>query len=574
MYGLQRTPQRHGQTSRLGGNDVATTRSEGNEAEVRLDVQARLDLLFEEFRREDELAARTALERFRADGRPSGRLGVDATARFLSGRRGSDAVRTWATDLLEWLGGQASFEALRDWYQGCSEEQKAEYQYTRFFALRAMDRITRGPDATYARGASEFLELVRRVDQDGDEQPLAAAAALSILDDSEERVRERLHRFAQPGDPARSDVETWSTLRALTEFPHPDLADELIAIVTRSCYREHVRSAIRALGGCREPQKPPDRRVIQTLGTVVATYGRRDARLAAVESLGRLGSREAADSLLHALVDADAEVRRQAAVSLTLIYRGELGELARLVCDRVLTVDEACDDHLDYLADGLRLMGARDIASEYFAAQLDSDSDRVREVAERVLLQLGGRSAMRAFSRRQVLARLDESLAGSEQAVQSNFESMTLEAKRNYYFSLAVNALVVGIGLAVAVIGVLEIARNPEGVGPWLAVSSGGGLLTAVVSEFLIGTRLRGRDDVRALARFHFVYFGFLRKLSQIDATFRRTYLEAGDLKPAYLTATLKQLDQAVDTALAGLSDPDAVPSDDAAPMTPAVQGA
>jgi len=181
---------------------------------------------------------------------------------------------------------------------------------------------------------------------------------------------------------------------------------------------------------------------------------------------------------------------------------------------------------------------------------------------------------MRAFSRRQVLARLDESLAGSEQAVQSNFESMTLEAKRNYYFSLAVNALVVGIGLAVAVIGVLEIARNPEGVGPWLAVSSGGGLLTAVVSEFLIGTRLRGRDDVRALARFHFVYFGFLRKLSQIDATFRRTYLEAGDLKPADLTATLKQLDQAVDTALAGLSDPDAVPSDDAAPMTPAVQGA
>lgn len=553
---------------------MATTRSEGIEVEGRLDVQARLDLLFEEFRREDELAARKALERFRNDGRPNGRTSVDASARFLGGRRGSDAVRTWATDLLEWLGGQAAFEALRDWYEGCSREQKAEFQYTRFFALRAMDRITRGPGATYARGAAEFLDLVARVEEDGEEQPLAAAAALAILDDTEERLRERLQQFAQPGDPARSDVETWSTLRALTEFPHPDLADELIAIVDRSCYREHVRSAIRALGGCREPHKPPDRKVIQKLGMVVATFGRRDARLAAVESLGRLGSREAADSLLRALVDDDAEVRRQAALSLALVYPGELGELARLVCDRVLSVDAACDDHLDYLADGLRLMDVRDLASEYFAAQLDSDSDRTREVAERVLLQLGGRSAMRAFNRRQVLAKLDASLAGSEQAVQSNFESMTIEAKRNYYFALGVNALVVGIGLAVAVIGVLEIARNPQGVGPWLAVSSGGGLLTAVVSEFLIGTRLRGRDDVRALARFHFVYFGFLRKLSQIDATFRRTYLEAGDLKPAYLTATLKQLDQAVDTALAGLADPEAAPADDAAPMTPAAQGA
>jgi len=557
---------------------VATTRSEGNEVEARaaarLEVQARLDLLFEEFRREDELAARKALDRFRADGRPGGRLAVDATARFLGGRRGSDAVRTWATDLFEWLGGQAAFEALRDWYGGGEAADKVDYQYTRFFALRAMDRITRGPGATYPRGASEFLDLARRIESDGDEQPLAAAAALAILDTTEERLRERLQRFAQPGDPARSDVETWSTLRALTEFPHPDLADELIAIVDRSCYREHVRSAIRALGGCREPQKPADRKVVQRLGTVVATFGRRDARLAAVESLGRLGSREATDSLLRALVDDDAEVRRQAAISLKLIYPDEVGELARLVCDRVLSVDAACDDHLDYLAEGLRLMGARDIASEYFAAQLDSDSDRSREVAERLLLQLGGRSAMRAFNRRQVLARLDESLSGSEQAVQSNFESMTVEAKRNYYFSLGVNALVVGIGLAVAVIGVLEIARNPQGVGPWLAVSSGGGLLTAVVSEFLIGTRLRGRDDVRALARFHFVYLGFLRKLSQIDATFRRTYLEAGDLKPAYLTAALKQLDQAVDTALAGLSDPAAAPGEDAAPIAPAVQGA
>lgn len=557
---------------------MATSRSEGNGAEgrtsAREDVQARLDVLFEEFRREDELAARKALERFYADGRPNARLSVEAAARFLGGRRGSDGVRTWTTDLLEWLGGQAAFEALRDWFTNCTKQDKADYQYTRFFALRAMDRITRGPDATFARGAGEFLDLVHRVDEDEEEGPLATAAAIAIVDESDDRLRKRLERFAQPGDPDRNDVKTWATLRALTEFPHPDLADELITIVDRSCYREHVRWAIRALGGCRATQKVPERRVIQKLGTVVATNGRREARLASVESLGRLGSRDATDSLLRALVDDDAEVRRQAAVSLTLVYPDGLAEVARLICEEAFSLDEKCDDHLDHLADALRLVGARDIASEQFAAQLDSDSDRIRQVAERMLLQLGGRSAMRAFNRRQVLSRLDETLAGSEQAVQGNFENMTFAAKRNYYFALAVNALVVGIGLAVAVIGVMEIARHPEGVGPWLAVSSGGGLLTAVVSEYLIGSRMRGRDDVRALARFHFVYFGFLRKLSQIDATFRRTYLESGDLKPAYLSATLRQLDQAVDTALAGLADREAARADDPAPVRPAVQGA
>jgi len=224
---------------------------------------------------------------------------------------------------------------------------------------------------------------------------------------------------------------------------------------------------------------------------------------------------------------------------------------------------------VDDLAEALRLVDARDVASEYLAAELDSDSERKRRIAERILLQLGGRSAMRAFNRREVLKRLDESLGGSEQAVQANFEKMTIAAKRNYYFSLGVNALVVGLGLAVAIIGVVEIARHPDGVGPWLAVSSGGGLLTAVISEYFIGSQLRGRDDVRALARFHFVYFAFLRKLSQIDATFRRAYLEAGDFKAGYLTTTLRQLDQAVDMAMSAVADAESKPNRDAVATQP-----
>jgi hypothetical protein len=36
------------------------------------------------------------------------------------------------TDLLEWIGGQAAFEALRHWYT--TSEEKPEYQYTRFRA--------------------------------------------------------------------------------------------------------------------------------------------------------------------------------------------------------------------------------------------------------------------------------------------------------------------------------------------------------------------------------------------------------------------------------------------------------
>jgi HEAT repeat protein len=541
---------------RTEGANVAASHAEARAADgeqARTGVQERLDVLFEEFRRDDELAAAKALERFKREGCSAKRACVEAAAGFLAARRAPDGVRTWATDLLEWLGGQPAFEALRCWFTACPA--KGEFPYTRFFALRAMDRITRGPSATFARGADDFLELVARVEADEDEPPLTRAAALAILDADEDRLRAQLEAFARPGGAEAGYLRTWATLRALTEFPHPDLADELIAIVDASVYREHVRWAIRALGGCRADRKVADRRVIQKLGAVVGTNGRRDARLAAVHSLGRLGSRDATDSLLRALVDDDAEVRRQAAASLVLVYPNGPADIARLICDRAFALEAGEDGHLDDLADALRLVDARDVASEYLAAELDSDSDRKRRTAERILLQLGGRSAMRAFNRREVLQRLDRSLGGSEQAVQTNFEKMTLAAKRNYYFSLGVNALVVGLGLAVAVVGVVEIARDPGSIDPWLAASSGGGLLTAVVSEFLIGSRLRGRDDVRALARFQFVYLAFLHKLSQIDATFRRAYLEAGDFKAAHLAATLRQLDQSVEMAMAALPE-------------------
>jgi hypothetical protein len=190
-------------------------------------------------------------------------------------------------------------------------------------------------------------------------------------------------RFARPGDPDANYVQTWAILRALTEFPHHDLADALMVIVDRSVYRERpmgIRApADAARIGRRRSQSDPE-----------AGHGRDDERTTRLVSPRsnprRLGSRDATDSLLRGLsttTRSTASGRPLAGARLLQQPGGYCSpDLRPGLCARGDL--RGC---VDDLADALRLVEARDVASEYSPPN-STATGRKRRIAERILLHL------------------------------------------------------------------------------------------------------------------------------------------------------------------------------------------
>jgi hypothetical protein len=156
----------------------------------------------------------------------------------------------------------------------------------------------------------------------------------------------------------------------------------------------------------------------------------------------------------------------------------------------------------------------------------------------------------RLTQRRSTLQTLDNILSESEQAVRSTFKDTVKQAHRNFYFAMGVNVLVVGIGVALIVIAITQLARDPAKLETWV-LPGGAGVLGIVINGWFNNPRQHARQDLTTLLDVNVIFLGYLRQLNQIDATFKHAYIEGFEFGIDDMKSTVQQIDRTLDRTLA-----------------------
>jgi HEAT repeat protein len=451
-------------------------------------------------------------------------------------------------NVLELLPDQSSFELLIAFIEDVEEpERRRRAKYSRMYALRALDAIATSESQ---RSRLERLLQSRWSDDEEDALPRAFAAALGVRQGRRE-ARIALERMF--GQVERRYWFPFMILRALRECPVAPAQPFLIALMrNQDGYTEIRHRAIKLLA-----RFEPTPETVRAVGEVLIGDTSEYLRLPAAVTLGELGQPAARADLIVGVTDRNAEVRVQAAAALERCL-GRNAAVAALVDATLAGAALSSEEpgQLSCFVDALRLVDPeRTTSTEALSRGLASEDRARAQRAERVLLELGGWSAVqRLGQRRATLAQLDEVLKESEGVVQRTFEATIKQAQRNFYFALGVNIIVVAVGLALSVIAIVHLVERPEDLESWL-LPGAGGVIGILINLAFNNPRKNARDDLATLVDVNVLFLGFLRQLNEIDATFKHAYMEDRDFGADDMRETVRRIELTVARTLAMTAD-------------------
>jgi HEAT repeat protein len=461
---------------------------------------------------------------------------------FLGSER-NDFARGWAASAIASIGGPQAYNCLLSFLRGDAQPepltagQRRAARYTRFYALLGLARLSRTQEQQQT--LADLLTALR-ADRDEDLLVVAGACLLAAERGDEKAlgtVREMLGSYrSEHFRPA------WSALRALRELPQPRLRDPVLDVLRDSRFSDHRLQAIRILGNF-----AGDLRVIAELSNCLRTSSDSFLRLEAAIALGRLADHEAQEALLTGLCDENAEVRVQAAAALGASSAGPDEAVAAIITRALLDPDST--DGRRYYLDAIRALD-RAAAAELLRKEMSSDDEQRAKLAETLLIDLGGWAAVQRLSqRRATLKDLDALLEKSEDVVKDTFKDTIEQARRNFYFAMTVNVLVVIVGLALIAIALSNLINQPDRLASWILPGSAG-VIGIILNMTFHDPRQHAREDLTALMNVNVIFLGYLRQVNQIDATFKHAYMERSDFGLEQMQHTVKQLEQAVRTTL------------------------
>ena len=474
--------------------------------------------------------------------------GVAARARHFLKTEPQDEVRTWAIAVLRRRPDQQTFAALLQLARS-DADRGPDSKYARLYALEAVVELA---DTAKRKAEVEELLAARWADKHEDLLPRAYAMALGALHGSR-AARKTFEDVFEDAAQSGSYWRVWALLRALREVPPGPaggplalvVQDRLMALVRDpQAYNDHRHTAIEVLG-----RFPPSLDVVRGIGEVLVSEANEYLRLRAAVTLGVMGDAAASRDLVVAATDANAEVRVQAARSLELCLGADR---AIAVLIEAAMEHEATEQSISSLVDALRMLDRTRVRSTELLGKALGGDDRGRaQCAERMLLDLGGWSAVqRLGQRRATLDQLDGLLTKSEEVVQTTFQRTIRQAQANFYFALAVNVLVVIVGLVLVGIAVSHLVREPDDLASWL-LPGGTGVLAVLLNLYFNNPRQNAREDLAVLVNVNVLFLGYLRQLNQIDATFKYSYIEGHDFGVKEMQSTVHGIQRAVDRTLA-----------------------
>jgi hypothetical protein len=451
-----------------------------------------------------------------------------------------DELIGWHVNILYMIGGEKSFQSLLKILNitSRSADEKEKYRYTRFRSLRALQILAISKKQTDLKVPKELLNGIAYGD---DEDLLVSAEALAILaTEGDKKAKSEIKKWLDP----QEFLKTLRMLRALREFPLPDFADEIIAVQGTSDYSDHKYEATLVLG-----RIPDNLKVVRTLGEIARTDPRSNIRLQAFKSLKNLRNRESISDLLHGLTDSNAENRLQACQGLELILEKK-EEVVSLIINEALkeTTDKAA---LVQFVEALRQIDKeKAISANILSRELNNEDQKRAQNAEKMLIELGGWAAVQRLNQRRVtLDALDKLLKDSEIVVRNTFEGTIIQAKRNFYFALGVNILVVITGIVLIGIAIKFVLQNPNSFAEWI-IPGAAGVFGIILNMYFNDPRKNAREDLATLMNVNVIFLGYLRQLNEIDATFKHAYLERQDFGTDQMNETVTQICKTINQTL------------------------
>lgn len=472
---------------------------------------------------------------------------LDPTLRFLKSERSDDIIRSWGTTVLETIASDGAFKGLIELLRTEDKIEK-KFQETRLFAVRAIARL-----AQEGTRKKTMIDLLQEMVKDEDEAPAAKVAAMIVFvkESSTDLAVQRQYEKDIEGrlNPCGEYWQLLYTLRAIREVGYPLISKQILKVLDESTVMEHKRYAIKIL-----PQYRDDDEVIGRLGILIKRDRDSSLRLEAVKSLALMKNVKTQEALLSALLDSDAEIRYQASIGLKEILGGQA---VQVIIQSALEgkKDEAS---INQLIDALRIVDEPDrgLSTQALNKEIVGEDRGRAELAQKILLQLGGWAAVQRLSqRRSTIETLDRLLQNSEDVVRGTYEATILQARRNFYFAMGVNITIVIIGIILVSIAIIQVIREPSKLESWI-IPGVSGLFGIMLTLFFNNPRNNAREDLATLINASVIFFGFMRRLYLIDAAFRHAYIESSgiqggqDVVKTAMTSTVAEIKKTMSETL------------------------
>lgn len=444
------------------------------------------------------------------------------------GKTEGDMPRSWCTSALRWVGNKEAYMEVLELIQGRGQatEGRSDKRYTVYYALKAthdMKEIlnSQEKDELYKK----YKEIADGAKNKEDNYWVCACKALFVSEKLDENkiYQNDLETIIKEVSIKEASWESVKLLRVFREFPVLDFQRKICDLAKDTKQFSDTRvKMIEALG---EYGEGINLESVKCLGELLnARDCDRQIRLGAAISLKRLHMGDSTKYLIEAIEkDWDAEIRNQAVDALKKT-RGSANAV-RVLIDKVLD-KEIVPLSIPYLTDAIRRIDDGGDAPSYLDLETSSlDAERASR-AQKVLIQLGGiESVSRLMARKKVINNIDVLLASSEEVVRDDHKEIMKRAMSNFGFALAVNIVIVAIGVALTAFGIYKMFTDASNIAMWLPVS-GGGLILTIVQNFLKDPKDMAKKDLATLVTVNVIFLGFLRQVHEIDATFKHAYLE------------------------------------------------
>jgi HEAT repeat protein len=495
----------------------------------------------------------------------------------------SAEVRGWAATALAKLCGKGD-KTTRDAVSNrLKVEKEAVSRYWMLLALYGMG--SQKEIEGVVRGIADDYTKQLDADQDpsfegrGHDNSRAGPLALAILASWKDRAAaERLETMLKS-----QDFEwMWSVCRALEVVSCREMLEPLRHVAEDPRTWPDIRNkCVKALGLIDSPA------AARALGRVLT--GTRDAIIkeSAIEGLERLGQSRllrgmldqlekagearysVADSLMAALRDGNAQIRRRAAEALPKVminldayqdgdreaYDKALAQARIPATEKVVAelVRERVDlkEGVPLLVDALRVIDPPEAEAAAtvlsYPKYLFSEDVSVKQRAGRALKLVGGEKAVQTLmgQKSDVLRAYSDLLAKADEPVQELFKETMLQAQRSFRISqgMSITIFVIGVGVLISGLYIAFTAgqeRLQLVFGAGVSVVS---MIAVVLDMMLRDPHQRVQEATSVLLRIKVIFLGYVRQIHQVDATFKHEFIEGGkEFGVKEVQETIKQI--------------------------------